>query len=118
MALADITTTTGNTYVYNNSLPGRVIRADLTNGNVQQPKLLETAHTAGSSKKSSKSLVKLSDTVVDADGLNRNVSVHMVITRDMSSAVTDTIVNNMVAEMGDLLADSSFLASFTKGGHY
>lgn len=118
MSLADITTTSGNTYVFVSSLPNQVIRADITNGTLQAPKVLTTAHTAGTSKKAARSLAKLTRTVNDSEGLPKQVSVHVVITRDMSSAITETIVSNMVEECADLLADTAFMASFIKGGHY
>lgn len=117
MALSDITTTSGNVYTYVSALPGRVIRSDITNGTLQSPKLLETAHTSGTTKRSSKSLIKLSRTVLNTDSIPKNYSVHVVITRDLDAAVTDTLVNNTIAEMADILADAPFLASFTKGGH-
>lgn len=118
MALADITSTTGNTYVYVGSGPGRVIRSDLTNGGITTPKTLTTSHTAGTPKKAQRSLLDLSKTLPNADGLPKNVRIYMVIQRDVDPIISNTIVTDMVAELADISADSAIMGSFLKGGHY
>lgn len=119
MALADITTTTGRTYVYTNApSPGRTTRTDVTNGTITEPRTLEMAHTSGTSSKPARSVIQINRTKLNADSIPKGYKVYTVIVRDVDPAITDTIVNEGIAEMADVLADSAIMGSFTKGGHY
>jgi hypothetical protein len=115
MAYADITTTTGNTYVATSTGKDSAIRTDLTNSTVVTPKTLEMAHTPGTASRPTRRLIKLSNAAVHPDtGAPRPYSVHTVITT-VNDTVSLSDLQDMVAEQADLLSDTTLMTAFLKG---
>lgn len=113
MALADITTTSGNTYALT-SMNGRSVIRSHSASTPSVPKTLEIAHE--DSKNTSRHLLKLSTTAVTAEGLKGSLSVHIVVTdKDPNSIITETARTNLYAELA-ALATSTKISALAKGG--